>query len=200
MNIKNFYRNTKKLGKCIEWTGAIDPNGYGAIKENGKKIGSHRWIWKFYRGDIEKGIFICHKCDNRRCVKISHLFKGTNSENMKDAAKKGRLASQIKLKNKVVCWKRGHNWALYSKIWSNDEATRFCSECRKITRKIRYEKKNNKIKTPATSLYPLQRAPYRWATGPEIGSSIATDTSTDPLEISRRQNWQSGGVYFPRSL
>ena len=31
-----------------------------------------------------------HKCDNRRCVRPLHLFKGTNIDNVNDKVRKGR--------------------------------------------------------------------------------------------------------------
>jgi hypothetical protein len=35
-------------------------------------------------------IYVCHRCDNKRCVRLSHLFTGTNRDNAIDAMKKMR--------------------------------------------------------------------------------------------------------------
>lgn len=39
--------------------------------------------------------FICHRCDNPGCVRVSHLFEGTPSDNAKDAYSKGRLSKML---------------------------------------------------------------------------------------------------------
>ncbi len=48
-----------------------------------------------------------HTCDNRKCVRPSHLFLGTKKDNAQDAIQKGRLnqgenARHAKLKNNEV--------------------------------------------------------------------------------------------------
>lgn len=46
-------------------------------------------------GEIENGLHVLHKCDNRRCVNPDHLFLGTNRDNIKDKVSKGRQARGI---------------------------------------------------------------------------------------------------------
>ena len=75
---------------CIEWTGTKDKDGYGVIQKDGIKKKTHRAIWEYYHGDIPSGLNVCHKCDNPSCVKVSHLFLGTQKDNMQDMIKKGR--------------------------------------------------------------------------------------------------------------
>ena len=86
-----FADKTIKNGDCIEWIGAKYPFGYGVVEHNGIRISTHRLSWILNNGEIPEGMCICHKCDNPPCVNPEHLFLGTQSDNMKDAYKKGRL-------------------------------------------------------------------------------------------------------------
>jgi hypothetical protein len=47
-------------------------------------------MWIAMRADIPEGMFICHRCDNRRCIAIEHLFIGTRADNVADMVAKGR--------------------------------------------------------------------------------------------------------------
>ncbi|CAN5814747.1 HNH endonuclease [soil metagenome] len=74
---------------CWLWTGATQ-NGYGVLNIEKQLIRSNRFVYSLIFGDIPAGMFVCHRCDVRGCCRPSHLFLGTNTDNMRDAVQKGR--------------------------------------------------------------------------------------------------------------
>lgn len=89
----NFFENNveKNENGCWIWKGEKTSNGYGYLLLNGKRIGAHRFSYMWHQGKIQKGLFVCHKCDVPSCVNPDHLWLGTQKENIQDAAKKNRM-------------------------------------------------------------------------------------------------------------
>lgn len=100
---EKFWKHVRKSDGCWEWTGSF-AKGYGRLQLNGKRktckkrahIQAHRFSWELHFGPIPKGLFVCHHCDNKRCVRPDHLFLGTASDNHLDAVAKGRIPGNRK--------------------------------------------------------------------------------------------------------
>jgi hypothetical protein len=81
---------------CWEWKLFRNALGYGVVgvgsRTNGTKklMSAHRLSWTVYKGPIPLGLCVLHRCDNPPCINPEHLFLGTNEDNMKDMAAKGR--------------------------------------------------------------------------------------------------------------
>lgn len=82
------------LGPCWVWVNRPTRNGYGVFGFENKQEYAHRYSWELHFGPIPPGLEVCHKCDNRRCVRSDHLFLGTQKDNIRDAAAKGRLRTR----------------------------------------------------------------------------------------------------------
>jgi hypothetical protein len=77
-------------GECLEWTGAMSPDGYGVIKVRQKQWRAHRLAYTESVGPIPQGMLVCHTCDNILCCNPKHLFLGTPQDNMIDMVCKKR--------------------------------------------------------------------------------------------------------------
>ena len=86
------YVNTRDPDECWDWTRGKDQAGYGIVLLNGRRDRTHRIAWSLTRGDIPAGLFVCHHCDRPSCCNPNHLFLGSNSENIEDARRKGRMS------------------------------------------------------------------------------------------------------------
>jgi len=87
-----FNEKVEKTPTCWLWTGNKNTSGYGMVHVNEFKtdIVAHRVSFMMYKGTIQEGMDVLHKCDNPACVNPFHLWLGTNQQNVEDSQRKGR--------------------------------------------------------------------------------------------------------------
>lgn len=87
---ERFWSKVIKTEKCWNWNAGVDRSGYGVIRYLGKNKKAHRISYLIEYGNFDESLRVLHKCDNPRCVRPSHLFLGSQSDNMTDMVNKGR--------------------------------------------------------------------------------------------------------------
>jgi hypothetical protein len=76
------------IGNCWVWSTGHGKK-YPTINIGGRNYNAHRVAWMAHKG-VWPSKFVLHKCDNKRCVRFSHLFLGTAADNVHDMQAKGR--------------------------------------------------------------------------------------------------------------
>lgn len=94
------------------------------IAVNGKVINESRHVRARTHGPIPPGMFVCHRCDNPRCIRLDHLFLGTDSDNQRDAVAKGRHAET----KRTQC-PSGHLYDAENTYRTPGDGDRRCKEC-----------------------------------------------------------------------
>lgn len=115
---------------CWLWTGSIGGPGYGQLSVGGRPTTTHTYSWKLHRGPIPEGLWVLHHCDVQHCVRPSHLFLGTQQDNIADQVAKGRqvrgeksyhavLSEEIVRKARLlyVPWSRTHGVVALAKLF-----------------------------------------------------------------------------------
>jgi hypothetical protein len=96
-----------ELGPCWLWTastGGRESDQRGTAYWNGKTVVASRVAWIVTHGEIPRGAgyhgtCVLHRCDNGLCCNPSHLFLGTNEDNMRDMVAKRRAAQHAGVDN-----------------------------------------------------------------------------------------------------
>lgn len=86
--IKHF--DTPEHG-CWEWKWLRDKDGYGLFPYAKTMHRAPRVALALDGRPVKKGWYACHTCDNPSCVRPSHLYPGTPTQNAADAMTRGRV-------------------------------------------------------------------------------------------------------------
>jgi hypothetical protein len=87
--LRKWLDKVDRSGDCWKWLAHKNNKGYGAQRVHGKNWLAHRlgvWLLGVDPGKLS----VCHKCDNPECVRPSHMFLGTQKDNIQDMVRKGR--------------------------------------------------------------------------------------------------------------
>lgn len=86
----------QKSDGCWLWQGSFRQNGYGQFNirrgTHQHNFYAHRVAWELTNGNVLGNLYICHTCDVPACVNPSHMFLGTQMDNMTDMKIKGRAS------------------------------------------------------------------------------------------------------------
>ena len=75
---------------CWIFTEYTNPEGYGMLSWNGKRLLAHRLSYIAFVGEIPEGLCVLHRCDTPCCVNPNHLWIGSRGDNNRDMTVKGR--------------------------------------------------------------------------------------------------------------
>lgn len=97
-----FLEYLKTLGPgddCVHWPWSDKRGDYVRLGLRDGTIYLHRWVWGQINGPIPPDQEVCHNCpagDDPSCLRPSHLWLGTHSENIRDSYAKGRMHGNTK--------------------------------------------------------------------------------------------------------
>ncbi len=122
------------MNDCVLWDKSLSSTGYGNAWRNGKPLGAHRYTWEQQRGPIPDGLYVLHHCDNRACVNIDHLYVGTQSDNIRDAVRRGRHKSGPGSEPRSHCY-HGHEFTV-DNTYIRPDGWKSCRTCRRTWEKL----------------------------------------------------------------
>jgi hypothetical protein len=134
---ERFWGKVDTSGKCWLWTASLDGHGYGKFYVAPRVQSAHRVAYMIHHGEIPKGLMVLHRCDTPRCVRPSHLFLGTATDNSHDMMSKGRSHQA----SKTHC-AQGHEFTEKNTYQRPDRpGSRTCRECNRIASLKYYPKR-----------------------------------------------------------
>lgn len=88
---ERFWSKVEIGESCWLWLGARKPNGYGQFGVNDESWPAHRLAYADHYGEVPDDRVLDHTCNNRACVRPSHLEPVTIRENNGRAAERRRV-------------------------------------------------------------------------------------------------------------
>lgn len=140
---ERFWKKVNKHGpvvtgmrtRCWEWIGNLSSTGYGVIALPGRgspRVLAHRYSYELKHGPFDKSLFVLHHCDNPLCVRPSHLYTGSQAQNMRDMKVRGRSNNGNRAKTHCP---RGHPYK-GDNLGVNANGGRYCKACKRDRRLV----------------------------------------------------------------
>jgi hypothetical protein len=84
-----------KINGCWLWNRSLGKHGYGEVNISGNQMRAHIASYIVFKGEIPKGMLVCHSCDIKNCINPEHLWLGTAKDNSTDMFNKGRRVKKL---------------------------------------------------------------------------------------------------------
>ena len=125
---------------CHEWQSTLSRHGYGKFWFAKKQTPAHRVSYILQIGEIPDGLWVLHKCDNRKCVNPKHIYIGNAKQNAHDKVERCKWWGRMKIPFEIVeaCRK------LYADGWSQQKiADHFSIQQTQVSRYVRLAQRVN---------------------------------------------------------
>lgn len=122
---------------CWRWRGAVNKEGYGLLRVDGRHRPAHRLAYVVARGPIADWLAVDHLCKNTACINPLHLEAVTHGLNIKRAlADHGGAPASVSRLYRAHC-KWGHPFDEANTRVKRD-GTRECKTCARRWKRSRH--------------------------------------------------------------